>query len=292
MLTSPNQVRSSAGIGQMGGVATAIMLVRSARLSSSSESSCRHRCLRVPQPRPFAQEIRGKALHWSSLLVPQARPFREFAVVPPEHRHGLSAAAGYIRFLENSTRNAPLGIIARSAKRLTQEFARIARFLEKPTHKCSTRRRCSFRKSSVSQEPRHVPVLQLARNPHENAPFGIVVHSAKRSFRNKSITCSASFLVLQICLNSSFLTLARRRRWNCRFLEEIRVKRAPFGVVACSAGLSVPQICSFLCFPYFFVNLIRLCSSQRDVDKWAPISPAPTLTTRSSGATFDARVID
>jgi len=51
-------------------------------------------------------------------------------------------------------------------------------------------------------------------------------------FRKKSVTCSASFLMSPICSNSSFLTLARRRRLNCRFLEEIRVKRAPLGIVA------------------------------------------------------------
>ena len=111
-------------------------------------------------------------------------------------------------------------------------------------------------------------------------------------FRKKSVTCSASFLVSRICSNSLFLTLARRRRSNCRFLEEIHVKRAPLGVVARSAGSSVPRICSFLCFPYFFVNLVRLCSSQRDVDKRAPIAPAPALTAHSSAATFDARVVD
>jgi len=141
------------------------------------------------------------------LLVPQARPFREFAVVLPEHRYRLSAVAGYNRFLENSTRNAPLGVVARSAKHLTREFARIARFLEKPTHKCSTQRQCSFRKSSVLQEPRHVPVLQLAQNPRKNAPFGVVARSAKRSFRN-------------------FLRFAKkaaraRRRFSCREFARI-----------------------------------------------------------------------
>jgi len=51
-------------------------------------------------------------------------------------------------------------------------------------------------------------------------------------FRKKSVTCSASFLVSRICSNSLFLTLAWRRRSNCGFLEEIRVKRALLGVVA------------------------------------------------------------
>ena len=219
-----------------------------------------------------------------------------------------------------------------------------ARFATRPksTRKRSVRRRRSFRKAFVPQ------ISLLCK---------------------KSVMCSALFLVSRICSNSSFLTLARHRRSNCRFLEEIRVKRAPLGVVARSAGSSVPQICSFrqntvtasaplrdasvslrnpqenvptsivarsagssvpricsfrqntvtasaplldasvslrnmheksstrrrrsfLCFPYFFVNLVRLCSSQRDVDKRAPISLAPTLTAHSSGATFDARVVD
>ena len=149
-------------------------------------------------------------------------------------------------------------------------FARTAshvRFATRPksTQKHSVRGRRSFRKVFVPQI----------------SPF-----------RKKSVTCSASFLVSRICSNSLFLTLAWRRCSNCRFLEEIRVKRAPLGVVARSAGSSIPRICSFLCFPYFFINLVRLCSSQRDVDKRAPIPPAPALTARSSGATFDARVVN
>jgi len=88
-------------------------------------------------------------------------------------------------------------------------FARTAsraRFATRPksTRKRSVRRRRSFRKAFVPQI----------------SPF-----------RKKSVTCSASFLLSRICSNSSFLTLAQRRRSNCRFLEEIRVKRAPLGVV-------------------------------------------------------------
>jgi len=77
----------------------------------------------------------------------------------------------------------------------------------KSTRNHSVRRRRSFRKAFIRQI----------------SPF-----------RKKSVTCSASFLASRIYSNSSFLTLARRRRSNCRFLEEIGVKRAPLGVVACS----------------------------------------------------------
>jgi len=100
-------------------------------------------------------------------------------------------------------------------------FARTAsraRFATSPksTRKRSVVRRRSFRKAFVPQI----------------SPF-----------RKKSVTCSASFLMSRICSNSLFLTLARHRRSNCRFLEEIRVKRAPLGVVARSAGSSIPRIC-------------------------------------------------
>ena len=84
-----------------------------------------------------------------------------------------------------------------------------ARFATRPksTQKRSVRRRRLFRKAFV---------LQIS------------------PFRKKSLPCSASFLMSRICSNSSFLTLARCCRSNCRFLEEIRVKRAPLGIVACS----------------------------------------------------------
>jgi len=87
----------------------------------------------------------------------------------------------------------PFRPIVRSAKKncVTCPFCNLPAFLPKSTRKRSVRRSRSFRKAFVPQI----------------SPF-----------RKKSVTCSASFLVSRICSNSSFLTLARRRHSNCRFV--------------------------------------------------------------------------
>jgi len=140
---------------------------------------------RIPHKTLYsASSLIPQSVHSANSSVLQVRPFRKNSVTCSFRKSSVSS---------------------RSAMRLTREFARIARFLGKPTYKCCTWGWYSFRKAFI---------LQIS------------------PLRKKSVTCSASFLVSRICSDSSFLTLARRRRSNCRFLEEIRVKRAPLGVVA------------------------------------------------------------
>jgi len=132
----------------------------------------------------------------------------------------------------------------------------------------SVPRICSFRQNTITASAPLLDASVSLRNLRENTPPGVVARSAGSSvpricsFRQNTVTASAPLLDASVSLrNTREKSSAPRRR-------------------------------SFLCFPYFFVNLVRLYSSQRDVDKQAPISPAPALTARSSGATFDAIVVD
>jgi len=87
--------------------------------------TCRHRCLRIPQIRPFPPGIHRKTLCLLSLLVPQS----VHSAMSPFRKNSVTCS-----FWKSSVLRV----------RLVRAFPKFARFVKKSTGKRSAQRRCSL----------------------------------------------------------------------------------------------------------------------------------------------------